>query len=292
MTKKSSSTSETKPWSKAKPFLLGAANNLQNTYNAQSGKIAQASDSVMSLLPGMIEKYQAGDSGVNAARGYNTDVLSGKYLGANPYLDEMLADSNNDIVNSSQAALGLKGLTGGSSYADLISRNVAKNTLATRYQDYDQERSRMATAAGQSPGLAAADVIQVAPMLSTLESSMLPMQAAQGYAGSIGGLFSPYSSTTSTQKTGGLGSILGGLLSAGAQVGSAAMMASERRIKRDIEQIGSEPDGLGVYRYNYVWDAPEEPRRTGVMVDEVERLRPWALGPVLDGIQTVDYARL
>ena len=28
----------------------------------------------------MIDKYKAGDAGVNAARGYNVDVLGGKYL--------------------------------------------------------------------------------------------------------------------------------------------------------------------------------------------------------------------
>lgn len=92
---------------------------------------------------------------------------------------------------------------------------------------------------------------------------------------------------TSKQKQG----LLGSLLQAGTAVGSAYFM-SERRVKRDIELLGREPDGLGVYRYNYTFDSADEPVRTGVMVDEVERLRPWALGPVVDGIQTVDYARL
>lgn len=282
------STSETKPWKKAQPYILGAADTLQGTYNTQAPKITQATDSITSLLPGMIEKYQQGDSGINAARGYNTDVLSGNYLGSNPYLDQTLMNSNDDIRNQMQAAMGAKGLTGGSSYADLISRNIAKNTLATRYQDYDQERQRMATAAGQSPSIAAGDAIQVAPMLSTLQASLTPMQAAQGYAGTLGGLFAPYTQTTQTQG----GGVLGSLLSAGAQLGSAAIMASERRVKRDIVKIGAEPDGLGVYRYNYVWDEPDVPVRAGVMVDEVQALRPWALGPVVNGIQTVDYGRL
>lgn len=73
---------------------------------------------------------------------------------------------------------------------------------------------------------------------------------------------------------------------------TASLAKSERRVKRNIRHLGGEEDGLGVYAYNYVWDAPEDPLRIGVMVDEVARLRPWALGPIVDGIQTVDYSKL
>ena len=95
--------------------------------------------------------------------------------------------------------------------------------------------------------------------------------------------------TNTSRQSGGL---LNSLLSAGAQLGSAAIMASERRVKRDIELLGREADGLGVYNFRYIWDADNAPLHTGVMVDEVEKLRPWALGPVVSGIQTVNYGVL
>lgn len=95
-------------------------------------------------------------------------------------------------------------------------------------------------------------------------------------------------STGTSKKSGGLGFAL---LSAASNVGSA-FAASERRVKRDIVKLGEESDGLGVYRYNYIWDEPEEMPRFGVMVDEVETIRPWALGPVIDGVQTVNYGAL
>lgn len=102
------------------------------------------------------------------------------------------------------------------------------------------------------------------------------------------------SSGTTTQKTSG--GLLGQILQVAGQLGSAALMAapaaSERRVKRDIVLLDREPDGLGVYRYNYRWDAPDEPPRYGVMADEVEALRPWALGPRVDGVQTVAYGAL
>lgn len=96
------------------------------------------------------------------------------------------------------------------------------------------------------------------------------------------------SGTSTSKESGGL---LNSLIGAGATLGSAAMM-SERRVKRDILKLGEEDDGLGVFAYNYVWDAPDEPYRFGVMADEVARIRPWALGPVVDGVQTVNYGEL
>ena len=96
---------------------------------------------------------------------------------------------------------------------------------------------------------------------------------------------------TQTQKTsGGLGSqLLGGMFT----LGSAAIgKYSERRVKSDIVKIGEDSDGLGWYNFRYVWDANSAPLNTGTMVDEVERLRPWALGPVINGIKTVDYSKL
>jgi hypothetical protein len=197
MSKKSKTT--TKPWKEAQPHILGAAGALGGAYQANAGGIQGMTNSVTDLLPGMIEKYKEGNPAVNAATGYNTDVLSGRYLNeGNPYLDEMLANSNDDIRNQMQAALGVKGLTGGSSYADLISRNIAKNTLNTRYGAYSDERNRMGQAAGQAPGLASADVIQVAPMLATLQAGLTPLDAAGQYAGSLGGLLGGYN--TSTQR--------------------------------------------------------------------------------------------
>ena len=197
MSKKS--TTNTSPWKPAQPYILGGAQAVQGAYDQNAGGIQDATNQITGLLPGMIEKYNEGNPAVNAAQGYNTDVLSGRYLNeGNPYMEQMLGQSNDDIRNQMQAALGAKGLTGGSSYADLISRNIAKNTLSTRYGAYNDERSRMGQAAGQAPGLAAADVIQVAPMLSTLQAGLTPLDAAGQYAGSLGGLLGGYN--TSTQR--------------------------------------------------------------------------------------------
>lgn len=270
----------------SQPFIREGANTLQGAYNANSGQIQDATNQVLGLLPDMIQRYQDGDAGTNAARDYNVDVLSGMYLDqGNPYLDDIISRSNDDIRNQTQAAMGVRGLTGGSDYAGLIADRVAGNTLGLRYSDYNNERSRMATAAGQSPSIAASDYLSISPILGAQQASMLPVNAAGTYAGGLGGLLGGYG--TQSQSP-GAGQTIGNL----AQMGAMFALASERRVKRDIEQIGTLPDGLNVYNFRYVWDEDDAPLHTGVMVDEVEELRPWALGPVIDGIQTVDYSKL
>lgn len=95
---------------------------------------------------------------------------------------------------------------------------------------------------------------------------------------------------TETAKTsGGLLNTLMGI----AQLGvSAAGAFSDRRLKRDVEQFDRLSNGLGVYRYRYLWDEPEDPIRIGVMADEVAQLVPEALGPVVAGYATVDYSKI
>ncbi|AYJ85781.1 tail fiber domain-containing protein [Sphingomonas paeninsulae] len=93
-------------------------------------------------------------------------------------------------------------------------------------------------------------------------------------------------STGTSKQSGGL---LNSLLGAG-QIAASAF--SDPRLKRDVMLIERKDDGLGIYRYRYVWDDDTAPASIGVMADEVEQLRPWALGPVMLGYQTVDYSKL
>lgn len=93
------------------------------------------------------------------------------------------------------------------------------------------------------------------------------------------------------KSTQGLGSALGGIAQ-GIGTAAAGGAFSDPRLKTDINLLGREPDGLGVYEYRYKWDDPSEPLRVGVMADEVAEIRPWALGPVIEGFGTVYYGKL
>lgn len=93
--------------------------------------------------------------------------------------------------------------------------------------------------------------------------------------------------STQTQSGGGL---LNTLLGA-AQIG-ASIFGSDRRLKRDIALDHRRDDGLGIYRYRYIWDDDAQPLRIGVMADEVSRIIPMAMGPFIAGYHTVNYARV
>jgi hypothetical protein len=100
-----------------------------------------------------------------------------------------------------------------------------------------------------------------------------------------GGVVAGANQRSAGTSTGGTDGAIGKI----GQLASAVAMFSDRRLKTDIEKIGEEPDGLGVYRFRYLW---EDGAREGVMADEVAELRPWALGPVVDGYSTVVYEAL
>lgn len=90
----------------------------------------------------------------------------------------------------------------------------------------------------------------------------------------------------------------GGDSGVGNAIGTALTIASlfsEPELKKNIEHVGYTPDGIEIVDFDYRQDTPlklPEGRFRGVMADEVERLRPDALGPTINGYRTVNYSRL
>lgn len=78
------------------------------------------------------------------------------------------------------------------------------------------------------------------------------------------------------------------LFQLGGQVGAAAIMASDRRLKRDIKRVGETSSGIPVYEFRYIWDS-HETRHRGVMADEVRKVMPQAV-VTMNGFDMVDYS--
>lgn len=271
------------PWKESKPYLLGAANTLNDAYNQNAGGLQKATDQVTSLLPSVIDKYKQGNPALNAATSYAQDVLGGKYLNNNPHLQAMLDRTNNDVMNSTMASLSKRGLTGGSDYARLIADRVAANEGNIRFADYNNERQAMGQAASLSPSIAAADTIQIQPMMSMLNAYQTPMNAAGNYAQSLGGLLGGYQTQKSGQSTGS--AIASGI----GTIASIASLFSDARLKEDIRRVGQTDGGLPVYTFRY---KGEPAVHMGVMAQDVEVMQPEALGPVVSGFKTVNYGGL
>lgn len=81
--------------------------------------------------------------------------------------------------------------------------------------------------------------------------------------------------------------LLGGLFG----LGSSAIMASDERVKTDIEPIG-EIKGHALYEYRYTGKFDDGKKHVGVMAQEVEKKRPDAVITGDDGVKRVNYGRL
>jgi hypothetical protein len=80
-------------------------------------------------------------------------------------------------------------------------------------------------------------------------------------------------------------------------LGSAAIMASDIRMKENIKQIGWWHNGLPAYQYEYKDEFKDHPlaghgTHTGVMAQEVEALYPNAVITLDNGYKAVDYGLL
>lgn len=202
---KSKSTTKTKPIYSGQ--IEGAAGNINSAYSAQAPKISGITDQLGAQVPGLVERYTQGDPNVKAAQGYNADVLAGDYLNSNPYLEDQISRSNDDARNATSAALGVRGLSGGSAFADIISRNIAANSGNMRFNNYNAERGRMDTAAGMAPALASAQYIPLSIMEQIAQAQQMPVQSAVGAGSGIGGLLGSYTNQKTTQK-GSIGQLI------------------------------------------------------------------------------------
>lgn len=271
--------------------ITGAANTVLGAYDTQAPKITSVTDSLGSMVPGLMDTWKNGDPNVNAASGFNSDVLSGKYLNSNPYLDGVINKSNTDIRNQSQASLGTHGLYGDSSaMADIVSRNLADNENNMRYANYQDGLGLMNQQAALTPQLAEAKYLPINAIGSIADAQQMPVQAASGMASSIGGLLGQYTNnkTTQSQSIGGLLSgIAGSALSGWASGGFKGIKLSDVRAKTDIRPVGSTNEGLGIYTYRY---HGSDEVHMGVMAQEVAAKQPENLGPTIGGYMTVNVA--
>jgi hypothetical protein len=157
-----------------------------------------------------------------------------------------------------------RGLTGASAGAYQTGINAGNSAMA----------NQMAPGQGLMTGMAQGAGMQQTGM----------GQQIQGQTGVLNAQTS-YANNAASQSGGGLGAIIG----VGGQLGAAAITASDRRLKENIELVGKER-GFNIYTFNYVSDPSR--RFRGVMADEVELVVPEAVVYGDDGYATVNYTML
>ena len=249
----------------------------------------QAAD-VRGRLPGLANMAFGQQPGLGAAQNYASDVLGGKYLGqGNPYLSGMINQTQQNVGNQVNSAFSMAGRTGGGNNVQRLTEGLANAENNLRYQDYSAERDRMSQAGALLPSLTAAQYAGVQPYLQAQDTAANLGFSGINYLAPLLGSAAGSGKTTGTQP-GGWGN---DLLNAGASLGSALILASDRRLKKDIVKVGTHRSGLTEYEWTYRND-PEGRRYRGVMADEVKELRPEAYVPNWNGtgFDAVNYGAL
>jgi hypothetical protein len=205
----SSKKSVTKTDPVFKDQLLDSQKNTQDTYQNNKGTAQDISNQFAGLVPDLLNKYQQGNRTVNAAQDYATNTLQGGYLNGNPYLDNIVNQTNDSVTDRTNAGIGMRGQTGGSAQYEGLSNNLAENEGRLRWQDYNQERQNMNNMAALSPGLASAEQIPLAAAMAAGESAVnLPWVGANNSARNTAGLLGQYTNQEQKQSGGFLGDLL------------------------------------------------------------------------------------
>lgn len=207
----------------------------------------------------------------------------------NPYFQGALDDTLGSVRGNTAAMFSRAGrgtsnnASGlGGYFTDTATRALAP-TLAGMYQ---QNQGLQAGAAGMAPSLVADPALQqylqnVSGLAglgqngtTTTTASPSTLQMISGIAGMGLGAFSAPAGGTSA-----------------AQGLSALFAGSDERLKTDIERIGEDPRGFGVYRFRYVWE-DEGVSHVGVMAQEMLHVMPDAVAMHPSGFLMVNYGAL
>lgn len=110
------------------------------------------------------------------------DMASGKYLnGNNRYLNDIVRQSNQNVQNQVNARMAGSGSYGGSNYAKNITRELTDAEQRLRYQNYNDEASRMLSANQIR------DAAEQQKFNQQIGAANAEMGALSGKSGAIGG---------------------------------------------------------------------------------------------------------
>jgi hypothetical protein len=251
----------------AQPIAQAGASSVQNVFNQNQPGLQQLTDLTRNnIVNPLLGKFNSSLGTAGQANGYYGDVLSGKYMGGNPYLKNVLDTLNRGVGDQVNSQFEMSGRYGSGAHADVLSRNLADADSGLLYQNYGDEMNRMGQAAQAAQAGNNADI---ASLLSAIGAGAeLPYTGSNNLANSLGALFN--GGTSKSTQTGP--SPIWGAIGAG--LGAAGAAFSDIRLKTKVEKVGEFADGLCIYRFAY----KSNPKQMfkGVMAHEVKKLRPWA----------------
>lgn len=180
---------------------------------------------------------------------------------------------------------------------DLMRQLQASGLLGTLANSQGSNaRSDIDTQAGLGADMRGIDEQQRQAQLGLLGS--VGGLLGQGQFGLMNGVDTTDHSVGTSSGTGtmtGTQTQSGGLLDTiakAAQTAAAVAALSDARTKTDVETLGYDDAGRRWVAFRYLWDAPDAPRHTGVMAQELLASDPDAVLPGPLGFLMVDYSKV
>ena len=242
----------------------------QQLYNQYMGVQGLQNQAVNQNQQAALAQYQAQLGGQQQGFGQN---VTQRQLG-----NQAIAQNQQAALQQQQAALAAQNqqynqLLQGAQFGNTAQQQSLQQQLALRNQPLNEIAGLMSGSQIQMPQFQGYQGANVAgtPIFAGAQAAG---QAAMDQYG--------IQSANVNAQNAGLYGMLG---TAGGLAGMAAF--SDRRLKSNIERIGTHPLGIGVYEYN-IFDR----RERGVMADEVETVMPEAVVLHPSGYKMVDYGML
>lgn len=211
---------------------------------------------------------------------------------------------NNTVneTNSAAFALGLKGINSGDSGANRLfssiaarnqgslneyAGNTANNLLQFRERLLSGVYQRLTNKYNATVSQRAAELQTGSGLFSNVFNALSSERAYQAETQQANAQMKLAADTANAQsKSSGMSSIMSSV----AAIGGAAMMAfSDTRLKENIEEIGTLPNKIKVYKYNYIWETAPQ---IGVMAQQVQGIMPNAVKCHTSGYYMVDYSQI
>lgn len=213
------------------------------------------------------------------------------YKAQTQYLDPQFAQGQQSL----NAQLANQGLSTGSTAYD----NAQTNFGNQKQQAYQSAQNAAVSAGNQEQQvLFGQGLTQYNQPLNTYNALMTGAQVQNPTFSSVPGVSQANTDVAGITNSGYQNQLaafqqnqsgINNLFSLGGSLGSAAILASDRRLKRDIQRVGTTPGGVPTYTFRYNND--DDQTYFGVMADEVKHI-PGAVVAGKDGYDRVDYSRV
>jgi hypothetical protein len=307
-------------------FGLGEARRLYEnpTPYAPFQTYVSPSETTTSALSGIQQRAMAGSPLTQSAQAQLGRTISGDYLSGNPFfqgafqaatrpLEQQFGQNIMDI----RSKLSSSGRYGSGAQTALEGR--AAEGLATgmsdiagklAYQNYADERQRQMAATMAAPEMAMADYSDLTKLLGAGQlgeqydqARIADELARYQYASPesrlgtfLSGVYQAPSGSQTSQPI--YGNPKGEALGTAAQLAAtAAMFFSDVNTKKNIIKVGSLPNGLNLYTYEYKDEFKDDSKaghglQFGVLAHEVEKVIPEAVSLDKSGYKVVNYSYL